>query len=146
MRLDTARWDMSKRGGLGEMFVVYHGKERPDGTEVQLHEQTHGCFCVVSVAGSPRSECTRSSRTRLPGAVCLTNTAPAEVTTTICRTVVDSLTNVTAPLSVIGMAIRILIADDRKASAWSFRIILDAPPDMTVVGETADRPAACDLT
>ncbi|MEU8359233.1 hypothetical protein AB0C27_24760 [Nonomuraea sp. NPDC048882] len=68
------------------------------------------------------------------------------MTTTICRTVVDSLTNVTAPLSVIGMAIRILIADDRKASAWSFRIILDAQPDMTVVGETADRPAACDLT
>lgn len=36
------------------------------------------------------------------------------------------------------MTVRILLADDQEAIRTAFRIILDAQPDMTVVGEAAD--------
>jgi DNA-binding NarL/FixJ family response regulator len=37
-----------------------------------------------------------------------------------------------------GMSIRILICDDQSSIRSAFRIILDAQPDMTVVGDAAD--------
>lgn len=43
------------------------------------------------------------------------------------------------------MTARILIADDDRDVRSGFRLILDAQPDMTVVGEAADGAAAVDL-
>ncbi|GAA0266282.1 response regulator transcription factor [Cryptosporangium japonicum] len=42
------------------------------------------------------------------------------------------------------MTIRIVVADDQEAIRAAFRIILDAQPDMTVVGEAADGVSAVD--
>jgi DNA-binding NarL/FixJ family response regulator len=42
-------------------------------------------------------------------------------------------------------AIRVLVADDQDDVRGAFRIILDAQPDMTVVGEAADGAAAVEL-
>ncbi|MEU7021395.1 response regulator transcription factor [Streptomyces sp. NPDC046203] len=41
-------------------------------------------------------------------------------------------------------AIRILLADDQEAIRAGFRLVLDAQPDMTVIGEAADGAAALD--
>ncbi|WP_281356890.1 response regulator [Fodinicola acaciae] len=42
----------------------------------------------------------------------------------------------------IGRAIRIVIADDQEGIRTAFRMVLEAQPDMTVVGEAADGRAA----
>jgi DNA-binding NarL/FixJ family response regulator len=41
--------------------------------------------------------------------------------------------------------IRVLIADDQEAVRFSFRTILDAAPDITVIGEAKDGTAALEL-
>ncbi|GAA3129284.1 hypothetical protein GCM10010466_19930 [Planomonospora alba] len=38
----------------------------------------------------------------------------------------------------IGVPIRILIADDQEGIRSAFRLVLDAQPDMTVIAEAAD--------
>ncbi len=43
------------------------------------------------------------------------------------------------------MTTRILLADDQEGIRGAFRMVLDAQPDMTVVGEAADGLAALDL-
>ncbi|RZQ59289.1 response regulator [Amycolatopsis suaedae] len=43
------------------------------------------------------------------------------------------------------MTIRIVLADDQEAIRGAFRMVLDAQPDMRVVGEAADGLAALDL-
>ncbi|GAA3383862.1 response regulator transcription factor [Cryptosporangium minutisporangium] len=43
------------------------------------------------------------------------------------------------------MAIRVLLADDQFAVRAAFRLIIDAQPDMTVVGEAPDGAAALEL-
>lgn len=44
------------------------------------------------------------------------------------------------------MTIRLLLADDQEPIRMAFRIILDAQPDMTVVGEAADGLSAVEQT
>jgi DNA-binding NarL/FixJ family response regulator len=43
------------------------------------------------------------------------------------------------------MSVRILLADDQELVRTGFRMVLEAQPDMTVVGEAADGAAAVDL-
>ncbi len=45
----------------------------------------------------------------------------------------------------IDMPIRVLIADDQDDVRGAFRLILDAQPDMTVIGEAADGTTAVEL-
>ncbi len=42
------------------------------------------------------------------------------------------------------MSIRILLVDDQELVRTGFRMVLDAQPDMTVVGEAGDGLAAVD--
>jgi DNA-binding NarL/FixJ family response regulator len=45
----------------------------------------------------------------------------------------------------INVSIRVLIADDQDDVRGAFRLILDAQPDMTVIGEAADGATAVEL-
>jgi hypothetical protein len=45
----------------------------------------------------------------------------------------------------IDMPTRVLIADDQDDVRGAFRLILDAQPDMTVIGEAADGATAVEL-
>ena len=43
------------------------------------------------------------------------------------------------------MTIRIILVDDQELVRTGFRMVLDAQPDMTVVGEASDGLAAAEL-
>jgi DNA-binding NarL/FixJ family response regulator len=68
-----------------------------------------------------------------------------EVSTTVYRIIVEALTNVRRHAPDADAAIRVLIAHDQENIRSAFRMILDAQPDIHVIGEAADGAAAVEL-